>query len=705
MKRSYPFPLFLICGLSLLSACGGGDSSAAPPPAATHFSVSAPARATSGIAFPATVTALDASNQAVTSYSGTVHLTSSDGQAGLPGNSTLTNGTGTFAVTLKTAGSQTITATDSATAMITGTSTSVTVDPSAATHLSLAVQPTVTVGTAFSVTVTALDNSNNAVTTYSGTVHVTSTDGQAGLPGNSVLADGTGKLSVTLNTLGSQTITATDMMVPSITGTSKAIQVFSVLASGFTATGSMLIARESHTATLLNDGTVLVAGGSCRPPIRDQHSCTGLQLNALASAEIFNPGTGAFTSTADMSVPRFGHTATLLGNGKVLVAGGDDIVSTVYTTAELYDPATGRFASTANNMTFARSGHTATLLANGTVLLAGGAGTSSSAGPRTAELFDPATGKFTVTGTMSASRFFHTATLLSDGRVLLTGGDSSGLAAEIYAPATGTFSPTGSMHVARTAHTATLLTSGKVLVLGGASTNGATASVELFDPVTGVFALAGNMLSAREDHAATKLADGSVLVTGGRDGTTALSSGELFDPLTGGVTLAGNMETARYQHASTLLANGKLLVTGGFNFEGVPGATSLASAEIGGFGPAPGTVTLRPQTMAFGCHTGVGLPPGCSLPELATLTNTSTTPVYTLGVAISPASAFHIQSNDCPKILTRGQSCAIVVWFDGAVTGRGGGPGTTAYTGALFVSDTTSDSPQTVMLTGISRND
>ena len=220
MKKSLLF-LISIGGLCLLSACGGGSS--APKAMATHFSVtSATSTPTAGMAFSFTVTALDASNSVVTSYAGTVHFTSSDSKAMLPSNSTLTNGTGTFSATLKTAASETITATDMVTA-ISGTSSTINVNAVGATHLLVAAAAAANSGTAFSFTVTALDASNNVVTSYSGTVHFTSTDGQATLPANSALTNGTGNFSATLKTSGNQTITATDTATPSIAGTSSSI--------------------------------------------------------------------------------------------------------------------------------------------------------------------------------------------------------------------------------------------------------------------------------------------------------------------------------------------------------------------------------------------------------------------------------------------------------------------------------------------------
>jgi len=154
-----------------------------------------------------------------------VHFTSSDGAAVLPANSTLTNGVGTFSVTLKTAGSQTLTATDTVTGSITGTSGGTTVSAAAATGLTVTAPGTATAGVAFNVTVTAKDPFGNTTTGYVGTVQFTSTDGAAALPANSTLTNGVGTFSVTLNTAGSKSITATDTVTSSITGTSSGVTV------------------------------------------------------------------------------------------------------------------------------------------------------------------------------------------------------------------------------------------------------------------------------------------------------------------------------------------------------------------------------------------------------------------------------------------------------------------------------------------------
>ena len=200
--------------------------------------------------------------------------------------------------------------------------------------------------------------------------------------------------------------------------------------TGFVFTGSLHTARYVHTATLLNNGMVLVAGGQG-------------SSGSLASAELYNPATGTFTLTGSLNTARYGHTATLLNNGMVLMAGGQN-ASGFLASAELYNPATGTFTPT-GSLNTARYQPTATLLNNGMVLIAGGQG-SSSTFLASAELYNPTTGTFTPTGSLNTARYGHTATLLNNGMVLMAGGfqgfgSSPYLAsAELYNPATGTFS-------------------------------------------------------------------------------------------------------------------------------------------------------------------------------------------------------------------------------------------------------------------------
>jgi hypothetical protein len=341
-----------------------------------------------------------------------------------------------------------------------------------------------------------------------------------------------------------------------------------VTAHGFTAASNMETARELHTATLLGNGKVLLVGGN---------DSTG---KALASAELFDPATGTFAPTkGNMESARVDHTATLLKDGTVLVTGGPGLA-----TAELFDPATGTFTPTRGNMETARENHAATLLNDGTVLVTGGSGLAS------AELFDPATGTFTPTkGSMETARGGHTATLLNGGEVLVTGGDNLGelATAEIFNPTNGSFAPTGSMTIPRDGHTATLLAGGKVLITGGSS-----PKAELFDPISGTFSSAGSMETLRVRPTATLQNDGTVLIAGGaivagfgfhNRTLLSLATAELFDPASEAFTPTGSLETARSGHTATLLNGGRVLVTGGRDEtlqNGTPTYTVLSSAEL-----------------------------------------------------------------------------------------------------------------------------
>lgn len=336
-----------------------------------------------------------------------------------------------------------------------------------------------------------------------------------------------------------------------------------VTEKAFVRTGSMAEPRSRHTATLLLDGKVLIAGG--------------WDGGDLPSAELYNPATGAFTSAGTMTAARSDHTATLLTNDKVLIVGGNSWAAS----AELYDPPTQTFSAT-GSPGVTRESHTATLLESGKVLVAGGT---------TAEIYDPASGTFSATGNLTVARSQFVATLLPDGKVLLVGGsvpptdtgNHDGLdSAEIYDPTTGTFAPTGSCGQ-RVAPVAALLTDGTVLVGGGWSGFEGyfdSKSLTIYDPAMGHSTVTGGMAVSRALFSMTLLADGSVLMVGGLQHVggsedTYLANAEIYDPSGRSSTLTACMTAARYSHTATLLADGRVLVAGG-----IRSVTSLASAEL-----------------------------------------------------------------------------------------------------------------------------
>jgi N-acetylneuraminic acid mutarotase len=358
-------------------------------------------------------------------------------------------------------------------------------------------------------------------------------------------------------------------------------------AAAWTATGAMIEARANHSATLLSDGKVLVAGGGDRGGPNGKFQ--------LASAELYDPASGTWTATGSLAQPLDGHTATLLPDGTVLVAGGGRGGDMLYASAQLYHPASGKWTTT-GSMAEARSDHTATLLPNGKVLVVGGFGADTQGTftmqLATAELYDPASGTWSATGNLAKGRYGHTATLLPDGKVLVVGGYTrrGGLAsAELYDPTSGTWTATGSMREGRYGHTAVLLPNGLVLVAGGfghghPEIGRNLVSAELYDPGTGSWSATGAMIGRREYEydgrldTATLLLDGKVLVAGvGTHNSQVMPTAELYDPATGRWTATARKTEPRIFNTATLLRDGRVLLAGGAYFGG---SGPVASVEL-----------------------------------------------------------------------------------------------------------------------------
>lgn len=348
--------------------------------------------------------------------------------------------------------------------------------------------------------------------------------------------------------------------------------------ASWTSTGSMRTARASHTAIVLSNGLVLVAGG------------TGDANTALASSELYNSASGTWSSTSEMNVARVSARAVLLSNGTVLTMGGcivSDCLGSTTRSAEIYTPSTGNWTVT-GSMRTARAEFVAVVLPNGKVLVAGGCTSYDVNGclavTAAAELYNPSTGAWSSTGAMRAARMAMTATILTTGKALIAGGQTAASDAlgssELYNEATGTFSLTGRLITPRSGHTATLLKSGMVLMAGGENVNGiSTAKAELYNPATGRYSATGNMPSNRQEHVAVLQSSGLVLAVGGNNvtvnGTTPLASCATYNPTTGLWAAASSMKTARADHSATLLHNGHVLAAGGDNISG-----ELSSAEL-----------------------------------------------------------------------------------------------------------------------------
>ncbi|HYI02949.1 Kelch repeat-containing protein, partial [Hyalangium sp.] len=366
--------------------------------------------------------------------------------------------------------------------------------------------------------------------------------------------------------------------------------------------GSMGEPRREFTAIPLPDGKVLVAGGTGPPAAGG---------TPLRSAEVYaasNGGSWSAAPTASLCEARHGHTATLLPDGKVLVAGGFSDDGRPLDSAELYDPAPSppNCTSIENQLDDARGAHTATLLPTGRVLVAGGIGVRDGklGALQSSEEYDIATQKWEPSSVhdIRALSSDHTATLLPDGQVLLAGGRSDNvvdLKSALYDPFTRAWTAapsTGKPKLRHYSHTATLLPDGRVFVVGGYDElKRPSSGSELYAPTSQTWTLSASMSQARAQHAAIPLPTGQVLVTGGygQDGAP-LATAELYEPGTDSWSPAPPLLEARAEHALVALPDGNLLVLGGTGTSGVLSSAELYSVPGGNLAQRPLITRLEP---------------------------------------------------------------------------------------------------------------
>ena len=330
----------------------------------------------------------------------------------------------------------------------------------------------------------------------------------------------------------------------------------------------MLTPRFNHTAMLTPAAdTVILGGRNCEfSPTTDCLRSAPRFSTATVTAIRFpayrdSTGNTSWPAGQPLNSKRAFHTSTLLPNGHILTCGGSDGVIPL-ATCELMDPVTKAWTPT-GSMNSPRANHTATLLPNGNVLVAGGTAPSGVA-ISSAEIYYPDTQRWVLTSSMTTSRQLHTATLLPDGNVLVAGGATLHTytpTAEIYITSEAHWLSAGPMHNGRSQHTATLLKSGNVLMAGGVNDLGTMNQSEVFLYLTKTFIPGPNLKAARYAHTANQLRDGKVIVIGGSDGSDSLPNCEIYNGASWTPTTSLNY--ARANHRSVLLPNGKIMLTGG----------------------------------------------------------------------------------------------------------------------------------------------
>lgn len=329
----------------------------------------------------------------------------------------------------------------------------------------------------------------------------------------------------------------------------------------------MAFARKGHTATLLPDGRVFIAGGVS---------------SGSTFPEIYDPATKTFTTAAPLAQSRIYHNATLLRDGKILLAGGCRA-----SVAELYDPVNQSSAPIQDTPNPRVDFSARTLLTDGKVLISGGRNCSTKASIDSAIIYDPEQGNFReTTGRMIRPRSFHTGMLLSNGHVAISGGYNRTAdgnvdclsTVEIYDSVTGKFEPKG--HTLQfggcgndSKAPAITLPSGQLLMRPH------SLRYELYDPTSGGF-IFGPFSRSRSDATVLGLIDGKVLIIGGRIDGVDYDQVDIFDPAKNTLVETEPMTRTRFEHTATLLKSGQILVTGGTETIGERTFTYLSSAEL-----------------------------------------------------------------------------------------------------------------------------
>jgi MYXO-CTERM domain-containing protein len=348
-------------------------------------------------------------------------------------------------------------------------------------------------------------------------------------------------------------------------------------------TEPMAMERHLFHLTTLDSGLVLAAGAE----------------NGTTT-ELYDPGTGTWATTGDLTIGRIRHAQTLLADGRVLVTGAV-VGAGPSVECEAYDPVEGTW-SEVGDMGTPRRDHVAVRLLSGQVLVAGGfqSGTTTD----TAELFDPVESSFSPTDALDEPRATPAATLLADGTVLVAGGDPGNstamTSAERFDPSSGEngeWTPTGSLALGREQPVAALV-AGKVIVLGGQE--GGTNAVEIYDPALGTWSPAPNLVEARNEPLAVLLADGRLLIAGGESNFEIIGSSEIYDPVRGIWGAAGDLVYERYRGGAALLGDGRVLVAGGLR-----GLATLDSAELFELGADGTACTLATPCSSGHCVDGV----------------------------------------------------------------------------------------------------